>query len=205
MKKLISVVIALCIVLVGCTSKSSSNGNSNGLDDRPDSKYAGVALTPPYPRPNFTLTDTSGATYSFSDKTRGKPTFLFFGYTNCPDICPTTMADIWTALKGVDASIRASAQVVFVTTDVAHDTGPILEAWLSHFDDGLPNKIVGLTGTQLQIDAAQSTSHIQLAQEGGQQHSTRVLLYGSDDYARVSFLQSKDPVALIKHDLPLVA
>ena len=176
------------------------------LNDKPTGGvYQGFGLVPPQPRPSFTLTDTSGKSYAFGRATAGKPTLLYFGYTHCPDVCPTTMADIGQALRTVHSAIQRRTQVVFVTTDLRRDTAPVMAAWLAHFDTGLPNRFVGLTGTQAQIDAAQAAAHVQLAEDEGQQHSAEVLLYGSDDYARVQYLQSTNEADQIGHDLPLVA
>jgi protein SCO1/2 len=64
---------------------------------------------------------------------------------------------------------------------------------------------VGLRGTQAQIDAAQAAAHITLATDGGQTHSAQVLLYGPDDYAHVTFLQSTTEQQAMAHDLSIVA
>ena len=143
--------------------------------------------------------------FKFGSVTAGKPTLLFFGYTNCPDVCPTTLADIANALRRVPERERVATRVVFVTTDVKHDTGPVMASYLRKFDPNLPNKFIGLRGSQSEIDAAQVAAHITLAEDGGQTHSAEVLLYGPDDYARVAFLQSNDEAGQIAHDLPLVA
>ncbi len=197
------------LVLAGCSgghSSASISGSPQQLNDQSGSgPYQGFGLTPPQPRPSFTLTDTAGKPFSFATATAGKPTFLYFGYTTCPDVCPTTMADIGLALKAVPAAIRAEAQVVFVTTDVAHDTGAVIAAWLKAFDVPGANPMIGLYGTQAQIDLAQAAAHVFLATDDGQQHSATVLLYGSDDYARVSYLQSDNEQQQMSHDLPLVA
>ncbi len=181
------------------------HGRPSCMTSRPVALYQGFGLVPPQPRPSFTLSDTSGKSYAFGRATAGKPTLLYFGYTHCPDVCPTTMADIGQALRTVPSDIQRRTQVVFVTTDVKRDTGPVLAAWLAHFDTELPNRFVGLTGTQGQIDAAQAAARVQLAEDEGQQHSAEVLLYGSDDYARVQYLQSTNEADQIRHDLPLVA
>jgi protein SCO1/2 len=175
------------------------------LTDHTDASYAGLGLTPAQPRPEFTLTDTAGRPYRFGTATAGKPTLLYFGYTHCPDVCPTTLADIALALQAVPAPVRQQTQVVFVTTDIKRDTPAVLKRYLGQFDPGLPNPFIGLTGSQPQIDAAQVAAHVTLAQDDGQTHSAEVLLYGSDDYARVAFLQSTDETAQISHDLTLVA
>jgi protein SCO1/2 len=175
------------------------------LTGRADGKYDGLGLTPPQPRPQFTLTDTLGKQFRFGTATKGKPTMLFFGFTHCPDICPATLADLAVGLRQVPASVRKATQVVFVTTDVKRDTAPVIATWLRHFDRDLPNKFIGLRGTQVQVDAAQAAAHVTLAEDAGQTHSSQVLLYGADDYASVAFLQSNNQADQVAHDLPLVA
>jgi protein SCO1/2 len=194
-----------CVAILAACSGGASSTKSSGLNDRPNSQYDGFGLTPPQPRPAFTLTDTTGQTYDFAKQTQGKPTFLYFGYTQCPDICPTTLADIGIALKTIPAGIRSKVLVVFVTTDVAHDTGPVIAQWLSAFETGLPNTFVGLTGTQAQVDAAQAAAHVAFAEDEGKTHSAQVLLYGSDDYAHVSYAQSDNESDAMAHDLAIVA
>lgn len=77
----------------------------------------------------------------------GHPTLLFFGYTHCPDVCPTTMGEMqgWFASLGDEAK---TLQGVFVTVDPARDTPQILGDYVSFVSD----RIVGLTGTQGEID-----------------------------------------------------
>ncbi len=197
------VLLALLVVLAGCSS--GGKPEPSDLNNQPKvGRYQGFGLVPPLPRPSFTLTDTSGQPFSFS-RTTGHPTLLYFGYTHCPDVCPTTMADIAQAVASVPAAVRAETDVVFVTTDVKRDTGRVIAAWLRHFDTGLPNRFVGLTGSQAHVDAAQAAAHVQLAEDDGQLHAADVLLYGADDYAHVKYLESDNEADQIAHDLPLVA
>ena len=197
---------AVALFLAACTS-SQADPKPSGLNDQPKSgTYAGFALNPPQPRPSFVLTDNSGKSFSFGTATQGHPTLLFFGYTNCPDICPATMADISVALKKMPTSLQRDTYVVFVSTDVKRDTGPVLTRWLHNFDAGTSAHFVGLRGSQAQVNAAQAAAHIFLAEDGGQTHSTTVLLYGADDYARTSFVYNDNgEQEQIEHDLPIVA
>ncbi len=196
---------ALALTILAACSSGSGSPKRSELNDHPKvGPYQGFGLVPPQPRPSFTLTDTDGKRFSFS-QTAGRPTLLYFGYTRCPDVCPTTMADVAQALQAVPAKIRQATYVVFVTTDVKHDTGPVIAAWLRHFDPGLPRQFVGLTGSQAQIDAAQASAHVQLAEDDGQLHAADVVLYGADDYAHVKYLQSDNESDQISHDLQLVA
>ncbi len=196
------------VLLTGCGGDSKASSASpvrSELNDHTNPSYSGMGLTPPQPRPQFTLTDVAGKPFKFGSATAGKLTLLYFGYTNCPDVCPTTLADVTQALRAVPAAVRSATQVVFVTTDVKRDTSAVLGSYLSKFDPGLPNRYIGLTGTQPEIDAAQAAAHVTLAEDEGQTHSAQVLLYGSDDYARVAFLESANEADAIAHDLSVVA
>jgi protein SCO1/2 len=92
--------------------------------------------------PATSLTDTSGQSFSLATSTHKRLTLLFFGYTHCPDECPTTMATLASARLQLDAADRANVQVVFVTTDPARDSQTVLRHWLDHFS----SSFVGLTG-----------------------------------------------------------
>lgn len=81
---------------------------------------------------NFALTDQSGKPRSLADF-QGKLVTLFFGYLHCPDVCPTTLADLAAARKllGADAD---KLQVIFVTLDPERDTPELLRPYLAQFD-----------------------------------------------------------------------
>jgi protein SCO1/2 len=208
--------LALAVSLAACASDDNNSGDNmsgmnmkhgmtTGLGQPATGKYDGFGLTPPQPRPNFVLTDEAGKSYSFGQRTQGQPTLLFFGYTNCPDDCPTTMADIHSALSEVPASIRAKTLVVFVTTDPTRDTGARIKKWLAQFQTGLPTaNWIGLRGTRAELDVAQAAAHVTIAQDNGETHSLSVLLYGPDDYAHVSFALTDNERQQMVHDLPMV-
>lgn len=95
----------------------------------------------------FALVTPTGE--SFSDASlRGKPHLVFFGYTHCPDFCPTTLAQITAAFRelGPDKEIGA----VFVSVDPERDTPQAIAEYLQSFDP----RIVGLTGTTAEVRAA---------------------------------------------------
>ena len=95
----------------------------------------------------FTLMAPDGATVT--DQTyRGKWLLIYFGYTSCPDSCPTALFEIATALKklGPDA---AEVQPIFITIDPQRDTPEVMGEYTQSFDP----RIVGLTGTSHEIDA----------------------------------------------------
>ncbi|MGY1805655.1 SCO family protein [Blastococcus sp. SYSU D00922] len=206
--------LAAVVLLSGCGDEATAEGepHAGGHDhsdapaavEGPDDEYAGLDLAEPYRRPQFTLTDTTGAAFDFTALTAGKPTLLFFGYTNCPDVCPTTMADVAVALRGLDAAVVQDLQVVFVTTDPATDTPEVLGEYLDRFDADLPVAFTGLTGDQEAIDQAQLSTGVPLAEDQGRLHSSLLLLYGSDDEAHVAF-DAGNTSRDIADDLRLVA
>ncbi|MGY1823945.1 SCO family protein [Geodermatophilus sp. SYSU D00079] len=209
--RLVALVASAGILLAGCgggaaAEEGGEHDHSGGaaVVEGPEDRFAGVDLPDPYQRPSFTLTDTTGAAYDFAAATAGTPTLLFFGYTNCPDICPTTMADVAVALRNVDPALAGQVQVVFVTTDPAFDSPEVLAEYLGRFDADLPNRFIGLTGDQAAIDQAQLAAGVPLAEDSGRLHSSLLLLYGADDLAHVAFNggnTSRD----IAGDLTLVA
>jgi protein SCO1/2 len=93
----------------------------------------------------FTLVDDTGAQVTEADL-KGKPTVMYFGYTFCPDVCPTTLADLaqWIRMLGPDAN---KLNYVFVTVDPERDTPKVMHDYVSAFD----SRIRGLTGTSEQI------------------------------------------------------
>ncbi|HEX4584663.1 MAG TPA: SCO family protein [Burkholderiaceae bacterium] len=122
----------VCLVLVHCTKPAFNNIDITGAD---------------YAR-DFVLTDTGGARRSLGDY-RGKAVVLFFGYTHCPDVCPTTMARL-AQVRGLLGADAGRVQVLFVTLDPERDTPQLLSRYVPAFDP----TFVGLTGSQQQIDAA---------------------------------------------------
>ncbi|MGY1839078.1 MULTISPECIES: SCO family protein [unclassified Modestobacter] len=215
---LAGVLSAAGLLLAGCGGDATADGSGaagghdhaagveppavvEGGDTGP---YSGIHLKDPYQKPSFTLTDSAGQPYDFAAATAEGPTLLFFGFTNCPDICPTTMADVRLALGDVDPAVAERTNVVFVTTDPARDTPEVLGAYLDQFDAELPTEFVGLTGDQAQIDQAQLAAGVPLAQNGGEAHSALLLLYGTDGEADVAF-DAGNTSRDIAHDLALVA
>ena len=146
---------ALCagLLLTGCAGTSSPAATPATAEA---AAFHGEEPQPVPGRPDFVLRTTEGASYDFQAETRGRSTLLYFGYTNCPDECPTAMADIAAALRSSPAELRDQVEVVFVTTDPERDAPPVLRRWL----DGFSQDYVGLVGTQAEVDAAQEATGI---------------------------------------------
>jgi protein SCO1/2 len=147
--------------LVGVVSCSS--GSSSGTPKAAAAAFHGIEPDPAPARPDWVLTDTTGARYDFRAQTHGRPTYLYFGYTHCPDECPTAMADIVTGLRKASKEMAAKAVVVFVTTDPERDTPAVLRRWLNTYS----TSFVGLTGTDAELAKAQLASGVATAATPG--------------------------------------
>jgi protein SCO1 len=190
----------------GASSVSGGSGAPVVIDDSPSSLFDGIELGHPLAKPAITLTDTDGQPYNLVQRTSGKLTLLYFGYTHCPDVCPTTMADLAATLRELTAAQRAKITVVFVTTDPNRDTPAVLKAWLGQFN----SSFVGLTGafTVIQKAAASVGIAIQapVALPGGGYtvtHGAEVLAFNTDDKAHIVY-SGGETVPQYVHDIPLL-
>jgi protein SCO1 len=97
-------------------------------------RYAlhGIAEMPPREAPEFTLTDQTGQPFHLKD-TRGKVTVLFFGYTSCPDVCPTTLATLAEVRRQLGAD-GTRLQVAFISVDPERDTEAVLQRYVAAFN-----------------------------------------------------------------------
>ena len=164
------------LVLVACSAGLSS-------DD-----LQGVIIDPPQEKPSFQLTDTEGQTYDFKSETEGKLALLYFGYINCPDICPVHLAQIAETFDQLPAVAR-DTEVVFVSVDPERDTPEIIRNYLDKFD----SRFVGLTGTLAEVEAAQVASGLPIAQFIGDgddytvDHAGWVMAFSPDGLNRVIY------------------
>jgi protein SCO1 len=189
------IILVLSLVL-GTGHRGSAQAQKNAPEPTPangaEAKYRGGLVSPPLPKPKFTLTDTSGAPFDFASKTQGYTTLLFFGYTHCPDMCPLQMSTIAQAFRKIPPASADRFKVVFVTTDPDRDSPQVLRSWLDHFD----KRFIGLTGSDAEIAAAQIAANLSPAKkspvrpDGAYEvgHAAFVLAYTKDNLAHVIYL-----------------
>lgn len=165
--------------------------------------YAGHRLQHPLAMPHLVLRDQHGRRYDLRQQTGERLTLLYVGYTHCPDICPTTMADLASVRAKLTSAQRDRLRIVFVTSDPGRDTPQRLASWLGSYDPA----IVGLTGDFHTIrDAVEPLGiGVEPPHKGPHgammvTHSAQVLLFGSDRVARVVYAQGFR-TADVLHDL----
>lgn len=108
-------------------------------------RLRGTEVTPPKPAPDFALTDAEGREFRLSDQ-RGRSVLLFFGYTSCPDVCPTTLAEF----KQVRTALGPQAErvrFVFISVDPERDTPAKMLEYARAFDPSF----IGLSGSEEQL------------------------------------------------------
>lgn len=158
------------------------------------------------PALDFTLVDEHGETVHAEDYA-GKTTLLYFGYTHCPDVCPTTLARLSAATHQLDDEVRDDVQVLFVSVDPARDTPEVM----GRYADAFGPRFIGLTGETGQIDAL--TNRYRITYSYGEPdadgrydvtHSSAVFAFDPQGDAQL-LLRDSDPLENIVADIERLA
>lgn len=163
----LAALLALTVVggIAGCSKEPESSQNS-----------AAPAQTNA-PGGPFNLTDTKGRTVT-NETLKGKPYAIFFGFTRCPDVCPTTMARMALLHKRLGAD-AAKMNIVFVSVDPEHDKREDIASFLSMFDA----PVIGLTGDPAELERMEKAFKIYVERvplPNGDytiDHTARILLF----------------------------
>lgn len=153
MKKLLALcaLFALTLSLAGCDKASQKPVVFNNVDIT-GAEYAS----------GFSLTDHTGKPRTLADF-KGKVVFLFFGYTQCPDVCPTTMVEMAAVMKALGPKAHEQVQVLFVTIDPERDTQELLAQYVPAFHPSF----IGLRGDAAATAAAGKEFKIFFAKSAG--------------------------------------
>lgn len=148
--------------------------------------FRGAVITPPWSPPGINLTDHNGKPFRSTDQ-RGKVVLLYFGYVNCPDECPLTMAHLKLARERLGDRAK-DVQVVMVSTDPVRDTPQALKDFMEHFDPSF----LGLTGTPTELQKVWKDYGVTV-EEGGETHSTYLYVIDPAGNVRETFLPDTEP------------
>jgi len=158
-------------------------------------EFHGVLLQSPRVAEDFTLTASTGEPLALSDL-RGKYVLLYFGYTFCPDVCPTTLTDLKGMAQLLGPEQMKRVQVVFVTVDPERDTAEQLASYLKYFDPSF----VGLTGTVDEINAVASRFGVYFERHEGSaatgylvDHTSAITIIDAKGYVRLVFPHGTTP------------
>ena len=163
-----------------------------GAEDPEPAQFRGVPVTPPREVPALTLQRTDDSVWSSEDG-RDRLSLYFFGYTNCPDICPLTLSRARKVHQQL-GSHAAELDVYFITVDPERDTPERLGLYVSQFHPSF----VGLTGGTEQIEAAKLAFGVV-----AEKHMSSSASGYSVDHTATSFLVNRDNqiVLLYPHDV----
>ncbi|WP_037911264.1 SCO family protein [Actinacidiphila yeochonensis] len=200
---------ATALVLTACGGSTGSGSAAPAASVSVDGQDSaqGTVLDTPFTKPDLVLTDNHGKPFDLTRQTAGKPMLLYFGYTHCPDVCPTTMSDIALAKSKLPKAEQDELRVVFVSSDPVRDTPARLNAWLGAMD----KSFIGLTGTFSTIQAAARSVGVGISapvkeKDGSYtvDHGAEVLgFWPKDDKAHVLFM-SGTTAADFGHTLPKI-
>lgn len=181
---------AVLAVLSGCAASGETDQSSLPADvviDDDDGMH-GAVLTEPYAVSDHALRDTEGAAYDLVNNTDKPLTLVFFGYSNCPDVCSIVMSSLAASLTRLTPDEQSQVDVVLVTTDPARDNESVLRAYLDRFD---PN-FIGLTGRLSDIKEVAAPLRIDIEKgiklpSGGYEvvHGTPVIGIDDSDQASI--------------------
>lgn len=198
----------LLMTTAACATQESEPRSGVGFKDLTDDGFHGAVLTTPYDVLDRSLRDTSGARYSLVGDTDRPLTLVFFGYTQCPDICQIVMSSVASGLTRLSDEQRKQVDVVVVTTDPARDDERALRRWLDHFDPGF----IGLTGSLSDIVAVAEPLKVYVEKgerlpSGGYEveHGTPVLGIDDGDRASIVWTEGTSPVQFAEDISALLA
>ncbi|MET8285005.1 SCO family protein [Streptomyces sp. NPDC052287] len=166
---------AAALTLSACGSGDDGNKPIADVSAEAGSERAATVLDQPFEKPDLVLTDTHGKKYDFLAETKGRPTLVYFGYTHCPDVCPTTMSNLAVAKKQLPEAERDKLRVVFVTTDPGRDTPAALGKWLK----GIDPAFIGLTGDFATVQAGARILHITIEPTTKDKNGKLVSVHGT--------------------------
>jgi protein SCO1/2 len=165
---------AAALTLTAC-GRATPKGDSVTQITGQSKAGAATVLDRPFNKPGLVLTDTTGKPWNLREQTKGRPTLIYFGYTNCPDVCPLIMSNIAIAKKSLPKADQDKLQVVFVTTDPERDTPSSLGSWLRAQDASF----IGLTGAFPTIQAGARQIGIGIDPPKKEKDGTVVSMHGS--------------------------
>ena len=148
--------------------------------------FHGAVINPPIPAAEIKLPDSNGAPFTLSNL-RGKVVILYFGYTNCPDECPLTMAHLKLAMDMLGDKSK-DVQVVMISTDPARDTAEAMKDFLGKFDPSF----VGLVGTPDELTKVWKDYGVTV-EDSGETHSFFIYMIDQGGNFRETFLPDTLP------------
>jgi protein SCO1 len=200
-RRLILTGAAAALLLAGC-QRGGSDGT--GAAAAPKASFKGIDITGAEYARELNLTDADGKPRQLSDF-KGKVTVVFFGFTQCPDVCPTTLVELAQVKKALGAD-GERVQGIFVTVDPERDTAEVLKAYVGGFDAGF----VALRGTPEETKTAAKNFKVFYAKVPGKtptsytiDHTAGSYIFDAQGRVRL-FTRHGTGAEALTHDLKLL-
>jgi len=189
---------AVGLLLSGCHDKSAA------LSSSPPPAFSNTDITGIDYAQDFSLKDFNGTLRTLADF-KGKAVVIFFGYTQCPDVCPTTLSDLASAMKQL-GPLADKVQVLFITVDPERDTPQLLAKYMPSFDP----RFLGLSGDAAATEKVAKDFKVYYQKVPGKEpgsysmdHSAGLYLYDPQGRIRLFARSGQGPDA-IAHDLKIL-
>jgi protein SCO1/2 len=199
----ILVLLTAILSLTSCGERQSADGNQMMLTPA-NTSFKNTDVTGLGYAGDFALTDHTGKQRTLADF-KGKAVLVFFGFMNCPDVCPTTMAEMAGVMQdlGPDAE---RVQVLFISVDPERDTPELLAKYVPAFDP----RFIGLTGDNAAIEKVAKEFRVFYQKSPGKEpdsysmdHTAGSYVFDSEGRVRL-FVRHGQGGAPIAHDLKLL-
>ncbi|MAI81659.1 MAG: hypothetical protein CBE29_01015 [Rickettsiales bacterium TMED269] len=174
-------IIFVFLVLFGMSVLFAYFQSLPSLLQKKPTLLTGKILTRPMELDNFELIDQNNQTFN-SESLKGNWTILFFGYTNCPDVCPTTIYKLAEVKNDVNQNLPSkNFNTVLVTLDPDRDTPERLDEYIGYFDESM----LGVTGTYKNIQSFSSNLSVfyqRINKDGGYDfnHTASIFVFNQD-------------------------
>ncbi|MGW8248868.1 MAG: SCO family protein [Acidiferrobacterales bacterium] len=194
---------SLFLLLAGCDN--SPSGSASTIQ-RPPAQFRLANVNGSVSSLEFTLVDSASNKPVTGDTYQGKYVLMYFGYTHCPDVCPTTLVRMSRALKQLGERLSKNIQILFITLDPARDSARLMSEYTKNFGP----HIAGLRGTDAQIQNVANRYHVAYGtgkrdKYGNYEvvHGSAIYIFGTDGKARL-MAKPNDPASSISHDLRML-
>ena len=184
-------------IAVAIAAAALALGGCDRLFGPAKSPFQGIDVTGGDMGGELRLNDPEGKPRSLADF-RGKVVVVSFGYTHCPDVCPTTLSDLASALKQL-GDMDSQVQVLFVTVDPQRDTPDLLRQYVPAFDP----RFIGLSGDEAATERAKKEFHVYAQQRPGKpgepyavDHSAHIYVLDRNGHVRLLLPPGSAPAAI---------
>ncbi|HBP30708.1 MAG TPA: SCO family protein [Advenella kashmirensis] len=189
--------MAMATALAACDNNASDSAGNVVSANATAGSFTGSDITGTGFGKDIELVDQNGTAIQLQQAYRGKVMVIFFGFTQCPDVCPTTMAELAQVREKLEPEQREQVQVIMISVDPQRDTPAVMKQYVSAFDPSF----VGLTGSDEQIAKVASSfkayyKKVDSGQSYTMEHSSGLYVLDTEGESRLLIKPNTAPEAI---------